>query len=264
MIPVGDASCLPRFAKFYRTDSNVIKSTYSPGQPARSSVVVWTILTLLTVVVFELTAQPGLAAMVFCSKFAWKNCLTAIWVLRNDPNRGRGRACFWFCLAVGTAKVLLCAFVVWFILLFSFGVILNGILPRGRPAPAFDTIVKYVVGCMWAGGIALSLQVVLTFVGCVTAYRHSVRVWIGPGLHQSRRQAEWPPRLPGPPQAYNPLGFFCLFSLLVMISAGVVVASTTRMPITTLSIGLPLAIGFFWVSVQVIARSPTACWPETE
>src|SRR5205823_1721793 len=50
---------------------------------------------------YELTTQPALGAVAVCLKFGWEDFRTARWLRRRDPNRRRGRACFW--LYVGNA-----------------------------------------------------------------------------------------------------------------------------------------------------------------
>ena len=70
-------------------------------QPGWNRALVWSTLALVAWVGFELTAQPAVVAAVVCSRCGWKDLLTALWLRRRDPHRGRGRACSWFCLSAG-------------------------------------------------------------------------------------------------------------------------------------------------------------------
>ena len=94
----------------------------------------------------------------------------------------------------------------------------------------------------------------------VTANRHSVRVWIGTGLNQSRRLAESPPRLPVPPLGFNHAQMLVGFSCIV--TWGGMVIAATRTPKTAFAVGLPLLLLFLWFLRRVPAKVPDECWPE--
>ena len=72
-------------------DSQRRESRLVPG-------LVWFILISTGWVLFELTANPALSAVVACLKFGWNDSLTARWMRRTDPNRARGGTYFWFLL----------------------------------------------------------------------------------------------------------------------------------------------------------------------
>src|SRR5947209_8481201 len=91
----------------------------------------WPALLLAGWFLYEATAQPGLAAAVTCAKFGWADFRAARWLLRVDPDRRRGRACFWFYLAFGLWKVAVLATAVVIALLFV-GSLVNP--ARRRPA----------------------------------------------------------------------------------------------------------------------------------
>src|SRR5947209_18895965 len=55
----------------------------------------WTGLLAVGWVLYELTAQPAVGAVAVCLKFGWEDFRTALWLRRRDPDRRRGRACFW-------------------------------------------------------------------------------------------------------------------------------------------------------------------------
>jgi hypothetical protein len=54
---------------------------------------------------YECTAQPGLAAAVACAKFGWADLRSVLWLRRVDPDRRRGATCFWGYLTFGLWKV---------------------------------------------------------------------------------------------------------------------------------------------------------------
>ena len=64
----------------------------------------WALLLIVAWLVFELTAQPALAVAAVCVKFGWEDFRTARWLRRSDPDRLRGRACFWLYVASGLWK----------------------------------------------------------------------------------------------------------------------------------------------------------------
>src|SRR5262245_50371075 len=64
--------------------------------------------------VYEATAQPALAAVVFCLKFGWDDWRIAVWLWRSDPNRGRSHACFWAYVAAGLWRVAITGTVLMF------------------------------------------------------------------------------------------------------------------------------------------------------
>jgi len=68
--------------------------------------ITWSAVVVLGLLVYEFTTQPILGVIVICSKFGWNDFLIAYLLQRVDPNRGRSRAVFWFCLASGVLKVV--------------------------------------------------------------------------------------------------------------------------------------------------------------
>src|SRR5947209_1697135 len=70
------------------------------------------------ILVFELTKSPGLGAAIACTKFGWEDFLTARWLRRTDPDRRRGRTCFWLYVASGLWKCALTGIAVMFAVTF--------------------------------------------------------------------------------------------------------------------------------------------------
>src|SRR5262245_18996445 len=65
----------------------------------------WVGLLLLCLFVYEIILQPELAIAVACLKFGWKDYRTGQWLFDVDPRPARGRALFWFHIALGMLKV---------------------------------------------------------------------------------------------------------------------------------------------------------------
>src|SRR5690348_12629896 len=69
----------------------------------------WPMLFLAGWLLYEFTAQPGLAALVACAKLGWGDVRTAVWLRRVDPDRTRGQTCFWAYLTYGLWKIAVMA-----------------------------------------------------------------------------------------------------------------------------------------------------------
>src|SRR3954466_10787630 len=100
--------------------------------PRRRPSLVLPALLALGIVVYELTAQPGLGAAIACTKFGWDDFLTARWLRRRDPDRHRGRASFWLFAAAGLWKTAVTGVIVLFAVAFLESAIRRR-LPPGQP-----------------------------------------------------------------------------------------------------------------------------------
>ena len=134
--------------------------------------------------IYELTAQPSFALVVACAKFGWNDFLTAHWLLRTDPDQGRGRTCFWFYVASGLWKITVAAFVITGSILILM-VALNGKPPRGL----FDAGLTAAIG--------ITLLAVIPLVGVMHARVFKVKVWVDSSIHAYRRHDIWPPQATG-------------------------------------------------------------------
>src|SRR6266566_1511806 len=74
----------------------------------------WTGLLVVGWALYELTTQPALGAVAVCLKFGWEDFRTARWLRRRDPDRRRGRACFWLYVGNGLWKTAVVAVVMAF------------------------------------------------------------------------------------------------------------------------------------------------------
>jgi hypothetical protein len=148
----------------------------------------WPTVSLAALLAFELTASPTLSAILLCCHFGLDDALTGIWLWRTDPQRGRGRACAWFSFARAVTRTLAAAFVLLLVL-----VIVAAQIGRKQlrvPPAGF-------IGVMMLMSAGLPLATFLSLLGCVSARRHAVKVWLDPGLHESRRARQWPVSIQG-------------------------------------------------------------------
>jgi hypothetical protein len=144
----------------------------------------WGAMLPLAWLIYELTAQPSFALVVACAKFGWNDFLTAHWLLRTDPNQGRGRTCFWFYVASGLWKITVAAFLITGSILILW-VAFNGNPPRGL----FDAGLTAALG--------ITLLAVIPLVGVMHARVFKVKVWVDSSIHAYRRHDIWPPQATG-------------------------------------------------------------------
>jgi hypothetical protein len=206
----------------------------------------WGAMLALGWLIYEVTARPSFGIAVACGKFGWNDFLTAHWLLRTDPEHGRGRTCFWFYVASGLWKVTIAAF------LFTGGLlILMVALKENPPRGLFGVGLTAVIG--------VTLLAVVPLIGVLHARIAGVRVWVDSSIHESRRANQWPPRATG----LNATMGLLFPALMVPIVVTAVV---------TLRLGLaPLLVSVFgegiviWTLIRgVCADSPAACWPPVE
>jgi hypothetical protein len=149
----------------------------------------WPFLLLAGWVLYEATAQPGLAAAITCAKFGWPDFRAAWWLRRVDPDRARGQACFWYYLAFGLWKIAVLASGMMVALLFL-GSIING-RPRAFGGPVISPVLS---GIFVAAGVGFGLSFLATYVALWSALRHGVKVWLGTAPYHARTERFWPPR----------------------------------------------------------------------
>jgi hypothetical protein len=146
----------------------------------------WPVLAVAGILLYELTTQPALGAVVACAKVGWKDAATALWVRRTDPHRARGRALFWLLAASGLWKVAMTAAVV----MFGLGLVAAERARQGPRGGGEPPALAALGAEMFVG---FTLSGMATCAGFGLALRHRLRLWISPGLHAARRAGEWPP-----------------------------------------------------------------------
>jgi hypothetical protein len=151
----------------------------------------WTTLIALGWVAYELTAQPGLGAFIVCAKFGWNDFRTAFWLRRIDPNRARGRTCFWLYLASGLWKVAVTGSALMFVLGFCMAQQRG---PRaGQPPQPFTVALEAALaGAGLSALIGFVLSTLATSRALWGAYWNGLRLWLSSGLHRARRAKVWP------------------------------------------------------------------------
>lgn len=213
---------------------------------------------------YEFTAQPGLAALVACAKVGWADVRTALWLRRVDPDRGRGRTCFWAYLTYGLWKVAVMA-TLTMIVLGMFGTLFDR---AARPPQGNNGFSPVFGGALAAMAIGFGLSFPTTYVALWSALRNGVRLWLGQAPTRARKERFWPPQH-GSVNAALYVGFTSLMMTLwlMVFLAGVLgvllqpagVALLVFLLGTLVSIVLVILI-HFRISYRVIANSPQECW----
>jgi hypothetical protein len=170
----------------------------APASPRPRPWLSWTALVAVGLIVYELTTQPALGAMMLCLKAGWRDVRTARWLRRTDPNRGRGRACFWLYVASGLWKTAVTGVAVFFAVSFLSGLWLTLQVRNRRggvnqPAPLLPP--EVLVTGLLVALVGFGLSALATFAALAIARRNRVRLWLNGAVHQARAEKLWPPLL---------------------------------------------------------------------
>jgi hypothetical protein len=223
----------------------------------------WPALVLAGWLLYEVTADPGLASAVACAKFGWADLRAACWLRRVDPDRRRGMTCFWCYLTFGLWKVAVMA-TLTMILLGFFGAVF-----AGRPPPGNNKPPPVLEGILVAAGVGFVLSFLTTYVALWSALRNGVRIWLGGAPHHARTGRFWPPQHGkvnfAPYVAFTTLVFtvWAVVALVIVL----VLAWKPRGPfgigclaIAMLSLIGSLIMAFPVVAGRLFARTPLECW----
>jgi hypothetical protein len=192
--------------------------------------------------IYELTARPSFGIVVACGKFGWHDFLTAHWLLRTDPDRGRGRTCFWFYIASGLWKITVAAFVLTGCILIVW-VAMNGKVPRG------------LIDASLTAAVGITLLAVVPLIGVIHARIYKVKVWVDSSIHPSRRHNLWPPHATG----FNSTMGLLFPALLVPIVVTALV--TFKLGIWWLLVSVFAEGIYIWTLFRGVAASrPDDCW----
>ena len=228
-------------------------------------------------VLYEVTAQPALGTALVCLKFGWEDFRTARWLRRTDPDRARGRACFWLYAAWGLCKTTFLAYALCFAIPLGIGwteqlirhrlLAGNGGLTEALIGVAVVTVVGFLV-CSLATARALWL-----------ARQHGLRLWVNSSVNSARRRGWWPPTVAaGETNRLSvllvPL-FLSLFMgsvLMVAWTATIVESAVGRLqgflaallPYGTLVVGIAVPLRVHLSAAPITAASPAECWPPDE
>lgn len=224
----------------------------------------WPMLFLAGWLLYEFTAQPGLAALVACAKFGWADVRTAFWLRRVDPDRPRARTCFWCYLTFGLWKVVMMA-TVTIIVLVIVAVILACVVQQ--PAANNDFLALFQ-GSIVAAAIGAGLLCLTCFIALWMARRNSIRIWMGSAPRRARQERFWPPRHgrfnAAPFVVSTALGAFLLMAVGLMIALLLLCmpGGIWGVILIVLSLGIPVVVvlGFNDAAKRLFARSPQECW----
>jgi hypothetical protein len=230
-------------------------------RPDWNLALVWSAFGLLGWLAFELTAQPAVGVAVVCSRFGWNDFLTAFWLLRKDPHRARARACGWYCLALGTTRILVAAFVL-IMLVTTVMQALQDVLPNQNANPNPPDAVYGLVFLMLLVSPVLAVFAVL---GSVAARRGGTRVWLDASLSRARRDNIWPPEYPsGPVNSLETKARLAWLSMLVILITGALVVAGTVVFVLSRAAGAIVLVAASVliprVARGVIAQHPAECW----
>jgi hypothetical protein len=235
--------------------------------------VVWGLVVSIALVAYELTAQPAVAVVTVSLKMGWGRFATAAWLLRQDPNRARGRACFWLYVASGFAVAALTGFALLLAFPFFLPKPANGPAGANRaPDPVLSALTG--AGLAWFFGMLLASAALL--IALVLARRHRIRLWLHGDVGLARERGEWPPTYGRHNQAALPilialliawgLFFGVLASLMAIVAEqfGLRIPKQVGIPLVLVItlIGLPLSTLVLWdyVKKKLLAVMPGECW----
>ncbi|HEY7428066.1 MAG TPA: hypothetical protein VH682_27780 [Gemmataceae bacterium] len=237
----------------------------------------WPALFLAGWLLYEFTAQPGLAALVACAKFGWTDVRTAFWLRRVDPDRPRGRTCFWSYIAYGLWKVAVMATLTMIVLGFLSVLVDRG---RGQP-PANNGFSPVLNGVLTAAVLGFGLSLPAHYIALWSALRNNVRIWQGHAPNRARKERFWPPRhgqINAAPFVFFTLSFVTLWVIVLLLVGLVLIARANiaweaiLLCAVLVSIGM-LVMGFLSLFTRppreygapwLFARSPRECWDAKE
>jgi hypothetical protein len=176
----------------------------------------WPLLLAVGLVVYELTAQPGLGAAIACTKFGWDDFLTARWLRHRDPDHRRGRAGYWLFVAAGLWKTAVTGAVVVFGVAFLLAAI-QPPPPPGQPAGPQAPPPAVFFGAFLAAIVGFGLSTVATLRALSIALWHRLPLWLDAGVHRDRRADRWPPS--ATPDRRNRAGVVLLTALFLAMYA---------------------------------------------
>lgn len=204
----------------------------------------WGAMLALGWIIYEVTARPTWGIAVACAKFGWNDFLTAVWLMRVDPNPGRRRACFWFYLAAGFYRIAVGA------ILLALGIVILMMLFQQK-AP------RELTGAGWTALAGLTMMSILPLVGVLLGWMYGARVWVDASVHESRRIDLWPPEPTGKNMAMN------LLTPALLVPIVITAFGVARVGVL-LTAGFLMLEGVALWSVfrRVCAEYPEDCWNE--
>lgn len=228
---------------------------------------IWPVFGLIAVLVFELTANPGLAVAIFCAKLGLKDVRLGLWLSRRDPIPERGQMTGLIAASMIGLKVTVASLVTYLSLL-----VISCFAPlQWNAAPA---LFQCGVSLGITTGVCLVLSLTISSYAFFRLLRTGQKVWLEEGMTRAPGRDEWPPEVEGPPTRNSAidvaqLGF--LMQIPVVVTGGVWLAYALDLPETAMVWivfgGIPVVLIACYlylrlVIVRAIARHPGQCWPE--
>ncbi len=223
----------------------------------------WLGLLALCFLLYELTHQPALGSVAVCLKFGWEDFSTARWLLRRDPDRGRGRCCSWLYFAWGMWKTALVAFVM--------SVAFAAVAPR-NVAGGGDALMAFALTFLTTL-VGLTVSALATALAVALAWRGGRRLWLDRAVHDARCADDWPPSwwCEGRTNRLGQLlitaiGLSVVLAVLVMLFVLGRGGGVVAVAMFALSLAAPLFIVLLRESIasRVAARTPYDCWGDEE
>jgi len=159
-------------------------NTTDQPPPAQNFFLSLPLILLIGLIIFEATSEPGFAAMSLCLKFGWEDFRTAFWLIRTDPSRKRGRACWWLYIASGLWKVGVSSFAMFVVIIF-----LEGFFQQGQGKGMFHLVAAVCLSLFFA----FVLSAIATWIALFSCWWNDVPLWLNGSVRIARRHAEWPP-----------------------------------------------------------------------
>jgi hypothetical protein len=224
--------------------------------------------------IYEVTAQPALAAMAMCLKFGWDDYLTAHWLRRTDPDRNRGRACYWLYASSGLWKVAITGLGMILLIL----ALVTIIKVRGNQA-------RQLLPMLAAAGFTLTigfgLSALTSYYSVWLARKHRVRLWLNGAVARARQHNEWPPLYGWDNRVMvlmvTTMISTCLFlipTVLVLFCLAFDQVIPDRAKAAVLGVGMLISLMFvlpmFWLKLREMtfrrffAGHPADCWGSEE
>jgi hypothetical protein len=263
-----------------QTDTNDLSGTAKP-QRRWQNPLTWSVLLAAGILVYELTAQPGLGAAVLCIKFGWNDLLTAFWLRRIDGRRARAGTCFWLYVASALWKIAITGTALMFAV-----PIFSGILNPAPPGPGGvrpkggNHLPPEFLVAVLTTFFGFSLSGLTTVVAIWRAWRQGIRLWLHASVQRARRSNVWP-ALVAQYGAQNKVGRLVLTALLgayaVLLLTGIILLVAFKpvkgheILLISFFVLLFLGGGPFTILIlrdflhrKVYASSPFDCWGHEE
>jgi hypothetical protein len=240
--------------------------------PQRGSLVTLPLLFVAGWIIYEVTHNPGMAAMAMCLKFGWEDFRTARWLNRSDPDRERGRACSWLYIASGLWQVAIIG-----VAMVVITIALDELIQLGQQKPA--DMLNLLQGAVVAVLFGFVFSTVSTYIAMLCARRHGVRPWLNGAVHIARRHEHWPPLYGQRNRAMVLVATTLVITFVILVPVCLVIGAMLLQPIlprnvlTGLGVLLPLTIYFIMLPASIVfivqlnrqrffARHPADCWGE--